>query len=42
MRRSAAASGPVRLSDDERARLLADVRSSLERGTRMSPAGGTL
>jgi hypothetical protein len=30
-----------RLSPDERARLLADVKASLERGTpRMNPAGG--
>ena len=31
-----------RLSQDERARLLADVKASLERGGRMNPAGGTL
>jgi flagellar M-ring protein FliF len=34
--------GSVRLSNDERARLLADVKSSLERGPRMNPAGGNL
>jgi flagellar M-ring protein FliF len=34
--------GSVRLSNEERARLLADVKSSLERGPRMNPAGGGL
>jgi len=34
--------GSVRLSNEERARLLADVKSSLERGPRMNPAGGNL
>ena len=34
--------GSVRLSNEERARLLADVKSSLERGPRMNPAGGSL
>jgi flagellar M-ring protein FliF len=34
--------GSVRLSSEERARLLADVKSSLERGPRMNPAGANL
>jgi flagellar M-ring protein FliF len=34
--------GSARLSQEERARLLADVKASLERGSRMNPAGGTL
>ncbi|HTE05871.1 MAG TPA: flagellar M-ring protein FliF C-terminal domain-containing protein, partial [Planctomycetota bacterium] len=34
--------GSARLSSEERARLLADVKSSLERGPRMNPAGANL